>query len=74
MLVSYNVPQFAGKDLKWFLEEFHIEHHFVFVRYAHTNGQVEATNKVVMDELKKKVDALEGNWANDLENVLWQFE
>lgn len=44
------------------------------MRHAQTNGQVQAANKVVNDGLKKRVDPLESNWAEKLENVLWPFE
>lgn len=60
VLLSDNDPQFMDKDIKFFLEELHIENHFAFVKLVQTNGRVEADNKVVMEGLKK-VDALKGS-------------
>lgn len=51
-------------------EELNIDHHFKSVGHAQTNGKVEATNKVVMDGLKKRVDALGGVWVDEIKNVL----
>lgn len=63
MLISDNGSQFVGKKLKWFLEVLHTEHRFAPVRNAHTNGQVEVTNKVLLDGLKKRVGVMVGNWS-----------
>lgn len=64
MLMSDNGPKFVGKDLKWFLEELCIEHRFASVRHAHTNGQVNVSNKLVLNGLKKRIDATDSNWAD----------
>lgn len=62
--------QFAGKGIKWFLEELHIEHRFQYVRRTQMNGMVEPVNKVVLKGLKKRVDTLEINWSDELGKVL----
>lgn len=74
MLVRDNDPQFTGNDMKWFLEELHIEQRFASVWHAQTNKQVEAANKDVLDGLTKIVNALEDNWADEMENVLLSIQ
>lgn len=52
-MVSDNDPQFTGKDIKWFLQELHIEHYFTSIKDAKTNRQVDAVNKVVTEGFKR---------------------
>lgn len=50
VLVNNNGPQFTGNELKWFYKELKIEV---------PNGYVEVPNKIIMNGLKKKFDALQ---------------
>ena len=34
---------------------------------------MEATNKTIVNGLKKTLEGAEGNWAEDLPNVLWAY-
>jgi len=38
-----------------------------------TNGQVEATNKVILVELWKRLVGAKGHWPQDLLEVLWAY-
>ncbi|XP_025684755.1 uncharacterized protein [Arachis hypogaea] len=42
-------------------------------RAPQTNGQVEATNKVILLGLKKRLDSKKGAWADELASVLWSY-
>ena len=37
------------------------------------NGQVEAANKMIKDNLKKKLERLKGAWVDELPMVLWAY-
>ncbi|XP_075670385.1 uncharacterized protein LOC142640183 [Castanea sativa] len=37
------------------------------------NGQAEATNKVILSGLKKKLDDVKGKWVDELLHVLWTY-
>jgi len=39
-------------------------------RYPQGNGQAEAANKTLLDGLKKRLDANNGSWSDELEGVL----
>ncbi|XP_024010711.1 uncharacterized protein LOC112086183 [Eutrema salsugineum] len=39
-------------------------------RYPQGNGQAEATNKTIIDGLKKRLDTAKGTWADELDGVL----
>jgi len=43
------------------------------VEHPQSNGQAEATNKVIMNGLKKRLDSAKGNWAEQLYHVLWSY-
>ncbi|XP_010474084.2 PREDICTED: uncharacterized protein LOC104753544 [Camelina sativa] len=42
-------------------------------RYPQGNGQAEATNKIILDGLKKRLDAKKGAWVDELDGVLWSY-
>lgn len=71
ILINDNGPQFVGKELKWFYEELKIEHRHASVKHAQINEKVEEANKIILNGLKKRLDALKGRWAKEFNNVLW---
>lgn len=40
-------------------------------RIIHSNGQVEAINKIIKHTLKARLDALKGGWVKEFPSVLW---
>ncbi|XP_075640625.1 uncharacterized protein LOC142612412 [Castanea sativa] len=41
--------------------------------YPQGNGQAEATNKVILAGLKKRLDDAKGGWVEELPHVLWAY-
>ena len=41
--------------------------------YLQSNGQAEASNKTVLDGIKKRLEDAKGRWVKELPNVLWTF-
>ena len=41
--------------------------------HPQANGQVEAANKTIKDNLKKKLERLNGAWVDELPMVLWAY-
>ena len=41
--------------------------------YPQGNGQAEAINKVIVSELKKRLDDAKGKWVEELPHVLWMY-
>lgn len=39
--------------------------------HPQANGQVDVTNRTIVDEIKKKLERAGGEWANELHGVLW---
>jgi len=43
------------------------------IEHPQTNEQEEATNKVLLNELKKRLDTAKGRWMKELPEVLWAY-
>ncbi|XP_061352166.1 uncharacterized protein LOC133297114 [Gastrolobium bilobum] len=50
-----------------------ITHRFASVEHPQTNGQAESANKVIINELKKRLFDAKGNWVQQLHLVLWGY-
>ncbi|XP_028113210.1 uncharacterized protein LOC114311294 [Camellia sinensis] len=72
-LVSDNGTQFDGKHFRGFCEELKIEFYNSMPAYPQSNGQAEASNKTILDGLKKRLEKAKGKWAEELPNVLWAY-
>lgn len=44
---------------------------FTSTHHPHTNDQVEATNKIILNLLRKKIKGIKGRWAELLPSILW---
>jgi len=43
------------------------------VEHPQTNGQAEAANKVILNELKKRLGTAKGRWTEELLEALWAY-
>nr|KYP38969.1 hypothetical protein KK1_039756 [Cajanus cajan] len=46
---------------------------FTSVEHTQSNGQEEASNKVILTELRKRLGDAKGAWAEELPEVLWAY-
>lgn len=46
---------------------------FFSVSHPQTNGQVELTNKVIFNSLKKKIKEAKSKWVELLNQILWAY-
>ncbi|CAL2260095.1 unnamed protein product [Prunus armeniaca] len=72
-LVTDNGSQFIGKHITAFFAKYKIKQHLSTPRYPQGNGQAEASNKVILDCLKKRLEGAEGKWVDELPGVLWAY-
>ncbi|XP_072086973.1 uncharacterized protein [Arachis hypogaea] len=49
------------------------QHHFSSVEHPQTNGQAEAANRVILQEIKKKLNNAKGEWAKLIPETLWSY-
>ncbi|XP_075670389.1 uncharacterized protein LOC142640190 [Castanea sativa] len=50
-----------------------IRNRYSMPAYSQGNGQAEATNKVIVSGLKKRLDDVKGKWVDELPRVLWSY-
>ena len=43
------------------------------MEHPQTNGQAESANKVVLNELKKRLGSVKGKWVEEIVEVLWAY-
>ena len=72
-IISDNGLQFTGKLFAEECTTLGIEHRFSSVYFPQANGQVEVSNRTLLDGLKKRLETTAGNWPNILPNVLWSY-
>ena len=72
-LVMDNGTQFKSSNIKEFCDKYGIKQSFSFPSYPQGNGQAEASNKVILDGLKKRLDESKGKWVSELPSMLWAY-
>lgn len=68
-----NGRQFIDKKLVNFYKESSITPITSSVEHPQTNGQAEAANKAIVQELKKRLGEAKGGWVDELDQVLWGY-
>jgi len=66
-------PPHNHKSLAEFYCDVKITHITSFVEHPQTNGQAEVVNKVLLGQLKKRLDGAKGKWPAELLEVLWAY-
>ena len=72
-LISDNGLQFDSKTFRRYCGELGIKNRYSTPAYPQRNGQVEAVNKVIVSELKKRLDEVKGKWVDELPHLLWTY-
>ncbi|XP_070052106.1 uncharacterized protein [Nicotiana tomentosiformis] len=68
-----NGPHFIDSKVTKFLEGLKIKRIASSPYHPTSNGQAESTNKVIIQDLKKKLEDAKGKWPDDLLGVLWAY-
>ena len=72
-IVTDNRSQFISGRFNKFYKGWKIDLSFSTPRYRQGNGQAEATNKTIVQNLKKKLEAKKRRWADELHGILWAY-
>ena len=72
-LISDNGLQFDSKAFRRYYCELGILNRSSTPAYSQGNGQAEASNKVIVNGLKKRLDDAKGKWVKELPHVLWAY-
>jgi len=65
-IIIDNGRQFIDQELAKFYTGLEIKHITSSVEHPQINGQAEATNKVILVELRKRLDGAKGRWSEEL--------
>ncbi|KAG7548008.1 Integrase catalytic core [Arabidopsis suecica] len=72
-IVTDNGRQFISNDFEDFCSSWGIKLSYSTPRYPQGNGQAEASNKTILSNLKKRLNARKGGWYDELQPVLWAY-
>ena len=72
-LVSDNGLQFDSKAFHKFCSDLGIKNRYSTPAYPQSNGQTEATNKAIVNRLKKRLEGTKSRWAEELPNIFWAY-
>ena len=64
-LVSDSGLQFDSKAFRKFCNDLGIKNRYFTLAYLRSNGQAKATNKVIVNSLKKRLGGIKGMWAKE---------
>ena len=71
--VTDNGPQFNSTIFRTFCSELNIKNLYSTPHYPQSNRQVKATNKTLLNALKKKLKRARVKWVDKLLRVLWAY-
>ena len=69
-LILDNDLQFDSKTFRRYCCDLGITNMYSTPAYPQGNGQAKAVNKVIVNELKKRLDDAKGKWVDELPHVL----
>ncbi|XP_071687891.1 uncharacterized protein [Rutidosis leptorrhynchoides] len=70
-IVSDNGKQFADNPFRSWCEELNIKQTFTSVAHPQANGQVEVTNKEIVDDMKARLGLSQTKWVDEVPHILW---
>ncbi|KAL0291939.1 UNVERIFIED_CONTAM: hypothetical protein Sradi_7008700 [Sesamum radiatum] len=71
-IISDNGRQFQGQGIQEWCQGLHIRQRFTPVAHQ-ANGQVEVTNCILLQGIKRRLERVGGNWVEELTSVLWAY-
>ncbi|KAK0593742.1 hypothetical protein LWI29_028135 [Acer saccharum] len=72
-IITDNGTQFNDKKFRELCDKYGINNYYATPAHPQTNGQTEAVNKIIKNNLKAKMAAKKGSWAKKLPQVLWVY-
>ncbi|KAK0585286.1 hypothetical protein LWI29_026247 [Acer saccharum] len=72
-IITDNGTQFDGKKFRELCDKYGINNYYATPAYPQTKVQTEAVNKIIKHNLKAKLAAKKGSWAEKLPQVLWAY-
>ena len=73
VLVSDNGKQFDNNSFRDFCSQLGIRNHHSSPAHPQANGQVEVTNRSLLEIIKTRLEGAKGIWPEELPRVLWAY-
>ena len=73
VLVSDNGRQFDTPVFKKFCSGYGIANHYLSPEHPQANGQVEVTNRTILQSINTRLNKAKGLWAEELQTLLWAY-
>ncbi|XP_043714569.1 uncharacterized protein K02A2.6-like [Telopea speciosissima] len=73
IIVTDNGKQFNNPKFKAFCQSYNIDYRPVSMAYPQANGQVEVTNRTLLEGVKKRSERAKGKWVKELPSILWAY-
>ena len=73
LVVSDDGTQFTNRMFQDYVRNLGIKQNFAFVEHPQANGVAEAANRVIMHEIRRRLDQVKTSWAEELHKVLWAY-
>ncbi|KAL0373479.1 UNVERIFIED_CONTAM: hypothetical protein Sradi_3263600 [Sesamum radiatum] len=72
-IISDNGHQFQGQKIQEWCQSLRIKQRFTTVAHPQANGQVEVTNRILVQGIKRRLEQVGENWAEELTSVMWAY-
>lgn len=73
VLVSDNGLQFVENPFREWCADKGIKKQFTSVAHPQANGQMEVSNRTLVNGIKKRLGKAKGNWVEELPCILWSY-
>lgn len=73
-MISDNRLQFDNKAFRKYYGDLGIKNRHSMPAYPQSNSKAKATNKTIINGLKKRLESTKGRWSEELPNVLWAYQ
>lgn len=71
--ISDNGTQFDSRKTRQFSSDYGVQWFYSSPSYPQCNGQAEATNKIIVAGIKRRLDEAKGSWLDELHTVFWAY-
>ncbi|KAL0435162.1 UNVERIFIED_CONTAM: hypothetical protein Sradi_0224100 [Sesamum radiatum] len=72
-IISDNSRQFQDRRIQEWCRRMHIRQRFTTLAHPQANGQVKVTNRIIVQGIKRRLERVGGNWAEELNSVMWAY-
>jgi hypothetical protein len=73
VLISNNGKQFDNGPFRELCSQLNIKNHYSSPRHPQANGQVEVTNRTLLNQIKTRLEEAKSMWVEELPSVLWAY-